>query len=177
ISLDYHSNVTPEMVETTDSLVAYRTYPHVDRPETGQYAARAMSLLLQRGRARGRALRKLPYLIPLNDQCTLVEPSKSVVARSVVAEGDRVNLSYLAGFPPSDLYWCGPAVFAHAWSQDAADRPPMRLPARSRSRSQSLPFRWSRPSKGCARPCRLRAALRDRWCFATRRTIPVAARR
>src|SRR5262249_61312312 len=25
------------------------------------------------------------------------------------------------GFPPSDLYWCGPAVIAHAWSQVAAD--------------------------------------------------------
>src|SRR6185295_6737067 len=85
ISLDYHSNVTPEMVETTDSLVAYRTYPHLGRPP-------------------GRALRKLPFLIPLNDQCTLVEPSQSVVARSVVAEGELVNLSYLAGFPPSDLY-------------------------------------------------------------------------
>ena len=122
ISLDYHSNVTPEMVEFTDSLVAYRTYPHVDRPETGQFAARAMSVLLERGRPPGRALRKLPFLIPLNDQCTLVEPSKSVVARSVVAEGELVNLSYLAGFPPSDLYWCGPAVIAHAWSQAAADR-------------------------------------------------------
>src|SRR5262249_40510089 len=28
----------------------------------------------------------------------------------------------LAGFPPSDLFWCGPAVIAHAWSQQAADR-------------------------------------------------------
>jgi len=122
ISLDYHANVTPQMVETTDSLVGYLTYPHVDRPETGQHAARALSLLIERGRPRGRALRKLPFLIPLNDQCTLVEPSKGVVARSVVADGDLVNLSYLAGFPPSDLYWCGPAVIAHAWSQEAADR-------------------------------------------------------
>lgn len=122
ISLDYHSNVTPEMVEHSDALVAYRTYPHVDRPETGHFAARAMSLVLERGRPKGRALRKLPFLIPLNDQCTLVEPSKSVVARSIVAEGDLVNLSYLAGFPPSDLYWCGPSVIAHAWSQEAADR-------------------------------------------------------
>src|SRR5581483_2723392 len=121
ISLDYHANVTPEMVELTDSLVGYRTYPHVDRPETGQHAARAVSLLLERGRPPGRALRKLPFLIPLNDQCTLVEPSRSVVARSVVAAGDIVNLSYLAGFPPSDLYWCGPAVIAHAWSQAAAE--------------------------------------------------------
>ena len=122
ISLDYHANVTPEMVELTDSLVGYRTYPHVDRPETGQFAARAMSVLLERGRPPGRALRKLPFLIPLNDQCTLVEPSKGVVAHSVVAEGGLINLSYLAGFPPSDLYWCGPAVIAHAWSQEAADR-------------------------------------------------------
>jgi microcystin degradation protein MlrC len=122
ISLDYHANVTPEMVDLTDSLIGYRTYPHVDRPETGQFAARAMSVLLERGRPAGRALRKLPFLIPLNDQCTLVEPSRGVVARSLVAEGDLVNLSYLAGFPPSDLYWCGPAVIAHAWSQEAADR-------------------------------------------------------
>jgi microcystin degradation protein MlrC len=121
VSLDYHSNVTPEMVAMADSIVAYRTYPHVDRPETGAFAAEALTTLLQRGRPPGRALRKLPFLIPLNDQCTLVEPSRSVVARSVVAEGDLVNLSYLAGFPPSDLYWCGPAVIAHAWSQDAAD--------------------------------------------------------
>jgi microcystin degradation protein MlrC len=121
ISLDYHANVTPAMVENTDSLVGYRTYPHVDRPESGKHAARAVSLLLERGRPCGRALRKLPFLIPLNDQCTLVEPSKGIVARSVVADGELVNLSYLAGFPPSDLYWCGPAVIAHAWSQNAAD--------------------------------------------------------
>jgi microcystin degradation protein MlrC len=67
-------------------------------------------------------LRKLPFLIPLNDQCTMVEPSKGVVAHSKVAEGELVNLSYLAGFPPSDLYWCGPAVIAHAWCQAAADK-------------------------------------------------------
>jgi microcystin degradation protein MlrC len=122
ISLDYHANVTPEMVEHADSIVAYRTYPHVDRPETGAFAAQAVASLLERGRPQGRALRKLPFLIPLNDQCTLVEPSRTVVSRSVVADGELVNVSYLAGFPPSDLYWCGPAVIAHAWTQDAADR-------------------------------------------------------
>jgi microcystin degradation protein MlrC len=122
ISLDYHANVTPQMVETTDALLAYRTYPHIDRAETGDYAAQAVSLLLARGRPKGRALRKLPFLIPLNDQCTMVEPSRSVVDRTIVGDGDVINLSYLAGFPPSDLYWCGPAVIAHAWTQEAADR-------------------------------------------------------
>jgi microcystin degradation protein MlrC len=121
VSLDYHANVTPAMVRHADSIVGYRTYPHVDRAETGAFAAKALSLLLECGRPAGRALRKLPFLIPLNDQCTLVEPSRSVVARTTVAEGDLVNLSYLAGFPPSDLYWCGPAVVAHAFDQDSAD--------------------------------------------------------
>jgi microcystin degradation protein MlrC len=122
ISLDYHANVTPEMVEHADSVVGYRTYPHVDRPETGAFAAQALSLLLERGRPAGRALRKLPFLIPLNDQCTLVEPSRGVVAQSIVATDGIVNLSYLAGFPPSDLYWCGPSVIAHAFDQETADR-------------------------------------------------------
>jgi microcystin degradation protein MlrC len=95
ISLDYHANVTPQMVELTDALIGYRTYPHVDRVETGQYAAKAMEALLARGRPAGRALRKAPFLIPLNGQCTLVDPSKSVVERSRVVDGELVNLSYL----------------------------------------------------------------------------------
>ena len=122
VSLDYHANVTPEMVDLTDAIIGYRTYPHVDRIETGRNAARAMEALLARGRPCGRALRKAPFLIPLNGQCTLVDPSKRVVACSRVAEGELVNLSYLAGFPPSDLHWCGPSVVAHAWTQAAADR-------------------------------------------------------
>ena len=121
VSLDYHANVTPQMVEFSDAMIAYRTYPHVDRVETGQYAAKAMEVLLERGRPAGRALRKAPFLIPLNGQCTLVEPSQGIVARSRVVEDGLVNLSYLAGFPPSDLHWCGPSVVAHAWTQAAAD--------------------------------------------------------
>lgn len=122
ISLDYHANVTPQMVEFTDALIAYLTYPHVDRVETGQKAAKAMDAVLARGRPAGRALRKAPFLIPLNGQCTLVDPSKHVVERSRVVDGNVLNLSYLAGFPPSDLHWCGPSVIAHAWTQAAADR-------------------------------------------------------
>ena len=87
ISLDYHANVTPQMVETTDGLVGYLTYPHVDRRETGERAARIVEAVLQRGRPPGRALRKAPFLIPLNGQCTLVEPSRGVVARSSGTRG------------------------------------------------------------------------------------------
>src|SRR5918911_3547695 len=123
VSLDYHANVTQQMVDLTDGLVGYWTYPHVDRIETGQRAARVMKMILEHGQPKGRALRRLPFLIPLNAQCTMVEPSKGVIERSAQLErGDQVlNVSYLAGFPPSDLEECGPAVIVHAYTQAKAD--------------------------------------------------------
>ena len=151
ISLDYHANVTPEMVAQSDALIAYRTYPHVDRVETGQYAARAMQVLLERGRPTGRALRKPPFLIPLNGQCTLVEPSKRITAKSKVVEGDLVNLSYLAGFPPSDLHWCGPSVIAHAWTQEAADRAADEMLAEIEAQEARFAEKMVSPQEGVAR--------------------------
>ena len=49
VSLDYHANVTPAMVEHSDAVLAYLTYPHVDRNETGRRAATAMRQVLRRG--------------------------------------------------------------------------------------------------------------------------------
>ena len=155
ISLDYHANVTPEMVENTDGLLAYRTYPHVDRAETGKYAAAVTKLLLERGRPAGRALRKPPFLIPLNGQCTLVDPSKRVVERTVVDEGNLISLSYLAGFPPSDLYWCGPAVIAHAWTQEAADEAADAMLAEIVAQEANFAEEMVSPEEGVARAMRI----------------------
>jgi microcystin degradation protein MlrC len=123
ISLDYHANVTPEMTGYVDAISGYLTYPHVDRPETGVRAARAMQHLLKHGRTRGRALRKMPFLIPLHSQCTMVQPSRGIIdlAQSL-EDADVLTLSYLAGFPPSDIFHCGPSVVVHAMTQEAADR-------------------------------------------------------
>ena len=122
-SLDYHCNVTRRMVANADGLFAYRTYPHVDQPETGARAAEALERLLRDGRPKGRALRRLPFLLPLEFQCTMVDPTASVIQASIDASTpDIVACSYLAGFPPSDLYECGPGVTVHAATQEAADR-------------------------------------------------------
>jgi microcystin degradation protein MlrC len=122
ISLDYHANVSPAMVAHADAILPYRTYPHVDQYATGQRASAAMKRLLIEGRPPGRALRQLPFLLPLNFQCTLVQPSKGIVDAAAARQTDEiVSLAYLAGFPPSDLAACGPSVSAHAHSQEAAD--------------------------------------------------------
>ena len=122
ISLDYHTNLTPAMASRTDGMAIYYTYPHVDRPQTGSRAARILTTVLERGQPTARAFRKLPFLIPLNFQCTLVEPSKGIVAKSAAGEGgDVLDLCYAAGFPPSDLHDCGPGVIAHGYAQAAVD--------------------------------------------------------
>ena len=122
ISLDYHTNLTRPMAELTDGMAVYYTYPHVDRAQTGSRAARILTTVLQRGRPSARAYRKLPFLLPLNFQCTLVQPSKGIVEKSAEGEGgDVLNLCYGAGFPPSDLHDCGPGVVAHGYSQTAVD--------------------------------------------------------
>jgi microcystin degradation protein MlrC len=150
-SLDYHANVTPEMVALADSLVAFRSYPHIDRPETGRRACRVLEALLKNGRPAGRAFRSLPFMIPLTSQCTLVEPSRTVVAASRDLEGAIVSLAYAAGFPQSDLYWCGPSVFCHAETQAAADENADNLAALVVAREPEFVSTLFTPREGVAR--------------------------
>ncbi len=122
ISLDYHANVTTDMLASADAVLPYRTYPHVDQRDAGARAAAAMTRLLVEGRPAGRAQRHLPFLLPLNFQCTFVEPSKGIVDAAAARETEEiVSLAYLAGFPAADLRQCGPSVSVHAVTQAAAD--------------------------------------------------------
>jgi len=135
ISLDYHVNLTQAMVQHCDGMAVYLTYPHIDRAETGQRAARILSTVLERGQPPFRKFIKLPFLIPLNFQCTMVPPSADIVAASVAGEvGDVLNLSYGAGFPPSDLAECGPGVVVHGYDRCAVDAATTKLVAEIEAR-------------------------------------------
>jgi microcystin degradation protein MlrC len=130
-SHDYHANVTPETADYLDALCGYHTYPHIDRPETGARAARALETILSRGRPTAKVIRKIPFLIPLTFQCTMMEPSRGVVEASKAGEGgDVLTLAYLAGFPPSDQYWCGPSVVCHGYDTAAVEAAADELAAR-----------------------------------------------
>ena len=97
ISLDYHANITEDMCRLTDGMAVYLTYPHIDRQGTGSRAAVILQRVLEEGKPAGRVIRRLPFLLPLNFQCTLIEPSKGIVDASVSGEGDDVlNLCYAA---------------------------------------------------------------------------------
>ena len=121
-SLDLHTNITEAMVARSDALVAYRTYPHVDMAETGRRAANHLRRLLQPDRHRFKAFRRLPYMVPITWQCTLMEPGKSLYASLDALEGDVVgSVSLAMGFPLADIREAGPSVVAYGRMPDATE--------------------------------------------------------
>lgn len=119
-SLDLHANVTQAMLDAADALVAYRTYPHVDMAETGVRAAELLQHLLD-GKPRWHcAARRLPFLIPINGMCTMLEPAQGMYAKLAELESDGlVSLSFAPGFPAADFPECGPVIWGYGEDADA----------------------------------------------------------
>src|ERR1700676_210347 len=61
-SLDLHANVTAQMIDHADAMVAYRTYPHVDMAATGKRAAEVLHSYLSGKRKPFKAMERLPFL-------------------------------------------------------------------------------------------------------------------
>ncbi|MCS6997200.1 MAG: M81 family metallopeptidase [Casimicrobiaceae bacterium] len=131
VSLDLHANVTEAMLRQATLLVAYRTYPHVDMADTGGRAAFFLKRL-----ADGQALpvvawRRIPYLIPLQAQCTDLEPAGEIYRLVAACESrEVVSASFTPGFPAADVPGCGPMVWAHASTLAAAEAAVARLEQR-----------------------------------------------
>jgi microcystin degradation protein MlrC len=122
VSLDLHANVTPEMAQHADALIAYRTYPHVDMADTGRAAADHLALLLKTKQRFAKAFRQLPFLIPISWQCTNDQPTKGIYRKLAALERNGIpTLSFAPGFPAADFPHCGPSVFAYGKTQAEAD--------------------------------------------------------
>ena len=114
ISLDLHANVTEGMVEHSDAMTIYRTYPHLDMAATGARAFELLEFLLA-GHKLHKAMRKIPFLFPLTSQCTDFEPCRSLYG-GLDAMSLRPGVSdvdFATGFPPADIAECGAAVVAY----------------------------------------------------------------
>lgn len=122
-SLDLHANVTRAMIAHADSLVCYRTYPHIDMAETGQRAAQLLDRRLHGMPRPYVALRSIPYLISLCWQSTDIEPSNSLYQRLNDLESldSSISLSFATGFPAADFPECAPTVWAYGNTQADAD--------------------------------------------------------
>jgi microcystin degradation protein MlrC len=151
-SLDFHTNMTPEMVHHASAMIGYRTYPHVDMAETGGKAARLVDRLLKDRRPLYKAYRQIDFLIPLVWQCTMMDPAKAVF--ELIAEVERgsdpsggpsgshnqgiVSITHTPGFPPADIAQCGPALVVYGHDREAAEAAADRLAAAIREREAAF---------------------------------------
>ena len=113
-TLDLHANVTERMLALTNAMTAYRTYPHVDMRETGVRAAGMLARRMNGGPPRALHAERVPFLLPLNAQCTLMQPAQSIIERIAQLEAQHdVELNFSMGFSAADFAECGPVLFGY----------------------------------------------------------------
>ncbi len=162
-SLDYHTNMTPEMVHHATAMIGYRTYPHVDMADTGSRAAELLDRLLKDKRPLHKAYRQFDFLIPLVWQCTLQEPARSIFAllddieRGVGGAHNQgiVSLTHTPGFPPADIAQCGPALVVYGHDKAATEAAADRLADAVRSREAAFAGKLYTPDEAAVEAIRL----------------------
>jgi microcystin degradation protein MlrC len=118
VSLDLHANVTERMFQLSDALVAYRTYPHVDMADTGRRAGELLAMRIHYGRPLVKSIRRVPFLIPVNGMCTLVEPARGTYSKLEELEDKTgMSLSFAPGFPAADFDECGATFWGYGTNQ------------------------------------------------------------
>ncbi len=150
-SIDFHANVTEAMVALSDAMAAYRTYPHLDIAETGRRVARLLARILENGTKPHKAFCHLPYIIPLTQQCTLIEPAKGLAEAAEAPAGNGVmDVSFAAGFPPADVPECGPSILAYGWDEAPVDAAANTLRQRGLDAERAFAAKFWQPGEAVA---------------------------
>lgn len=105
VALDFHTNLSAEMVANATVITGYCTYPHVDMYETGARCARTIFRMLDGEVAPRMVWGRLPLLTAMVRQDPSREPMFAPMARAVAAESDGavLNASVFGGFPLADI--------------------------------------------------------------------------
>lgn len=123
VSLDSHANVTAQLLSLANGVVAYRTYPHIDMADTGRRAAKLLLATVENPSKTCKAVRRLPFLIPVNSMSTMMQPARGIYDfLEELEKQDVLSLSFAPGFPASDFPECGPVVWGYGLSVDAINR-------------------------------------------------------
>src|SRR5574338_505123 len=105
VGLDFHSHMTPAMVDNATLIAGYCTYPHVDMGETGRRAGEALLRTL-RGEIRPVMLwGSKPMMTSTLVHAPSRQPMKDIMDQAMAAEasGAVVLASVFGGFPHSDI--------------------------------------------------------------------------
>jgi len=113
VTLDFHANLSQELVRHATLLHGYKTYPHVDMDARGREATeRLLDVVLKRCRPTV-AWRQPPLLPPIAGQLTARGPMRRLYDRAAEMERDPrvVTISIFAGFPLADIRDAGLSVY------------------------------------------------------------------
>jgi microcystin degradation protein MlrC len=104
VALDLHGKMTAKIIENSDIVVCFKTYPHVDMYETGAHAGRLLLDTMEKKIQPTTAWRRLPLmshtLCSRTDAGAMHEAVK--LARSAEESG-VLGASVLAGFSLADI--------------------------------------------------------------------------
>ena len=121
VTLDFHANVTTDMVTHATLLHGYKTYPHIDMGERGREAATRVADVLA-GKIRPTVAFRQPRLLPpIASQLTARGPMRRLYDLADDMERDPrvVSVSIFAGFPLADIHDAGLSIYV-ATNEDAA---------------------------------------------------------
>jgi microcystin degradation protein MlrC len=104
-TLDLHGNVTERMVEAADALVAYETFPHLDKADTGTRAVRILADAMAGNVTPTAAMARPPTIAHVPKQHTGDGPMADVMAaaREWEAYEGVLKVSVLPGFYHADV--------------------------------------------------------------------------
>ncbi|MDW8315355.1 MAG: M81 family metallopeptidase [Rhodovarius sp.] len=133
VSHDLHCNVSDRLARIADSLIAYRTNPHVDMAERGAEAADLLRRLIGGERVFTHFIR-LPLAPPTVTLLTAEGPYADLIREAeatMAREAAVLNVSVTGGFVFSDLPKCGMTVTVTALSAEAAREHAARIARRA----------------------------------------------
>lgn len=123
--LDLHANLSDEMVDAVDMLIAYRTNPHIDIAERAQDCVKALLRLIDGAKVHV-AFEKLPLITAQVAQLISENTPYGDVIRAssllIDEDPDVAEIALMAGFAFSDIASAGFSVYVASWKSNAHAR-------------------------------------------------------
>ena len=112
VTHDYHANVPPELVAAADSLIIYKTNPHIDQRERGLQAASILTRQIRGEIQPEMALVKPEVLFNIYFHNTSVAPMQPLMQAAIELESQAgiLGCSIAGGYQYADVPYMGPSV-------------------------------------------------------------------
>ncbi len=123
-TLDMHANVSCQMAQSADILMAYRTYPHIDQFDLAQHLAGIVHSVLVRGQKPQMTFaRKAMMDAADHGRTNPPGPMNRLLARAEEMEQhpDILSASLQIGFPWADVDHQGPSVAVTGWDREVCE--------------------------------------------------------